>query len=79
VNEMIERVSQAIRLSVSGHVRKEAADAMARAAIEAMRVPTEAMWRAGSDSIDTDMRLNHAYAIEAQNTWRAMIDAALAK
>lgn len=56
-------------------------DIMANAVLAAMRTPTEAMVNAGSDSIDGFERLEnrpHAYAIEAQGTWKAMIDAAIA-
>lgn len=70
MSEMIERVAEAIM----GAVFNKAMDAdprsrmMARAAIEAMHEPTEAMAIAGKEN-------NFGYY--PNEAWRAMIDAAL--
>lgn len=68
MNEMIERVAKAIGKTVyetdRGGLTGWDANAVARAAIEAMREPTEAMLEAASGSI-------------ARWAWPAMIDAAL--
>lgn len=78
---MVERLAKVLAdtLDANGEVIIMDCRMLARTALQAMREPTEAMWRAGADSIDGYMRLEHphAYAIEAKGTWQAMIDAAL--
>jgi len=66
-DDMIERVARAIAEQNHGSTWDEWIDE-ARAAIEAMREPTEAMINAG-DRTDHD--------VEATMVWRAMIDEAL--
>jgi hypothetical protein len=76
-NEMIERVMMAIQLAAP-YIRKELAEQAARAAIAAMREPTEGMRHAGGAVItsypngpsDVDKSV-------AAVTFEAMIDAAL--
>ena len=82
MSEMIEKVARAMCLSRKPnhpslndddrwwktHGSREAYLGLARAAIEAMREPTEAMLAAGR-------RNNHP---RDEETWRTMIDAALA-
>lgn len=48
---------------------------MARAAIAAMREPTEEMFRAAEEVVDPDDRFSFSFA----ECWRAMIDAVLAE
>ena len=74
-SEMVERVAKAIRAVVAthddwdsiGYGAREMYRRDARAAIEAMRTPTPDMCSAGEGYNYPD------------NTWEAMIDAALAK
>lgn len=54
---------------------KEQFRAQARAAIEAMKEPTEAMSKAAYEADGTSMMLAIAY----EDVWREMIDAALAE
>ena len=86
MSEMIEKVARAIAAedihlaaAFSGvgsvnaqHYERKIAFQMARAAIEAMREPTEAMIDKGAVA-EGDGNL----AVEAQNIWQAMIDGAL--
>lgn len=69
---MVERVMRALA-EAQGFAHEDAA----KAAIEAMREPTEAMWRVGSDVLCETALDEHAFAIQAQKVFRAMIDAAL--
>lgn len=75
MNEMIERVakaiSQASMTSPDGpyHICEDGYLHLARAAIEAMREPTEAMTLEGQ--VDP-------FPISAEEAWTAMVDAALA-
>lgn len=77
---MIERVARAIDIKqMEGHGVYE----IARAAIEAMREPTEAMLRAGGDEpylATSGSPLVFAEVrdvVAPENIWQAMIDAAL--
>lgn len=90
MSEMVERVAAALRrYDVSGTVSR----VLARAAIEAMREPSEAILRAGYEAQHPKPG-SHAYGFETWATWeqacqiegwveekaaefRAMIDAAL--
>lgn len=96
--EMVERVARAITLAagvpktwseeeVARHVAQYAEHDMrvARAAIEAMRVPTEEMQDAGGQAGEWTDRLSsdddkadQERAHFALNVWQAMIDEALA-
>ena len=71
MSEMIERVARAFTglHIVTGEGSIVPAEAVARAAIEAMREPTEAMHDAGSQ----DLEFRH----QIYGVWEAMIDAAL--
>lgn len=78
---MIERVASQIERLIDERpmvdapqvvIRKIMAQKIARAAIEEMRVPTEAMVDAGWDADGYDR-----YAATKDDTYRAMIDAAL--
>jgi hypothetical protein len=77
---MIERLAEAMRLRAieRGHpIHPVMAHHLAAAAIEAMREPTEDMYRAVDDSeelIASDGRLNPHLAV---NAWKLMIDTAL--
>lgn len=79
MNEMIERVARAICLADTGLPEGETADARewyrcaARAAIEAMREPTDAMLAEGGVAMSFA-----SHPSDANRSWRAMIDAALA-
>ncbi len=87
MNEMVERVAEAMWLEDTQDVKWEFAQrnyapgyrVRARAAIAAMREPTEAMVRAG-DLAQTEARgpkLGAQVAMASSVPWRAMIDAAL--
>ncbi len=73
--DMIDRVAMAIQAAMSAHVANWASDyeldALARAAIEAMREPTAAMVIASWHYPSGDFWLNK------KKTWDAIIDAAL--
>ena len=69
MNDMVERVARAIIREFPGDCAWGDAVAMARAAIAAMREPTEAIRDAAGKLISTQ----HLQA----DIWRAMIDAAL--
>lgn len=90
MSEMVERVAQAIALASNGGTwddwyndeQREFHRKRARAAIEAMREPTEDMWKAG-------LATGHVGGIgdngglepndfDPEEVWPAMIDAALA-
>ena len=75
MSEMVERVARAIISSASSYAGYEANsdywDSLARAAIEAMREPTEAMVNAAPDLRGVDFY--------PTDVWRAMIEAALKK
>jgi hypothetical protein len=68
---MLERVAKAI--SCDGFV-DDGDRRAARAAVEAMREPTEAMCKAGAHSMDRDYGDD---SITADEMWSAMIDAIL--
>lgn len=74
MSEMVERVARAIEqhLMLSEYRREEARNA-ARAAIKAMREPTEAMKADACVPMRVAMSLPEQHA----DTWREMIDAAL--
>ena len=69
---MVERVKRALEPYLHDMITLEAREAAARAAIEAMREPTEAMVKAG---IDFDR--GHCSTERLVGILRAMIDAAL--
>ena len=73
--DMVERVAEAIDAAMSDAAgfERERAIAGARAAIEAMREPTEEMAIAGAIGIGGHM----PSPLDAADAWRAMIDAAL--
>lgn len=83
-DSMVERVARAIEpyypLSCTEDwlkdVRRGWCETVARAAIAAMREPTEAMLWAGSESIDTCTKLDPC-GKAAKHCWSDMIDAAL--
>jgi len=88
MSEMIERVARAIAAdNVRGNSNWQDWLVEARAAIEAMREPTEKMWDAGAaDLYGVSREKAIEYAKEdkfesdgrkADEIWRAMIDAAL--
>jgi len=76
--EMVERVARAMDLAIQADhdygMDVEALTIMARAAIEAMREPTDEMRAAAIQDIDDDP----GYGMhEVMGAWRAMISAAL--
>lgn len=74
---MLERVARAIYENVSaGADDMESCIIAARAAIEAMRVPTEAMVDAGEGQV-AELRNETSTSYTAAETYRAMIDTAL--
>jgi hypothetical protein len=83
---MIERVALAISASVPNDtfakdVGMSELSAMARAAIAAMREPTEAMISAGDQRLSDCWSLEHGEGFDEDPpmpVWQAMIDAALA-
>lgn len=84
-NEMIERVAKAIRdtnANTVGLTFTELSEAMARAAIEAMRDPINPMLHAAAKAMSPDFRPTLDYVSTKQKhriRYRAMIDAALGK
>ena len=94
MNEMIERVTAAIEAAIWAGLDPDTpdSDALARAAIEAMREPTEAMMKAarnteGMKAVDNALvgAMIHGFTIPGnkksplEQAWQAMIDAALKK
>jgi hypothetical protein len=83
MSEMIERVGQAIHggdCAVGLEFKIEDAREIARAAIEAMREPTEAMAKHGYEDASHTLEgmLGYpSYEESCANIYRAMIDAAL--
>lgn len=88
----LERAAQAIRITLhlATNSEREAADRAARAALEAMREPSEAMVLAGAGYQFAPTGLAELYgddfdpvarreAMLATERWQAMIDAALAE
>ncbi|MEK1908155.1 MAG: hypothetical protein AAAB13_20475 [Pseudomonas sp.] len=90
MNDMVTRVAKAL----AGHVHKNGDygmtgedayeerpsdfDSMARAAIEAMRIPTKAMLDAVSEEEERRGYVASAYeSMDAEAAWPVMIDAAL--
>lgn len=75
MSEMVERVAKAIRVANSGEYTSQAqAEMMARAAIKAMREPTDAMRNAFSDDFTEWL---HENIPDEMHLYKAMIDAAL--
>ena len=70
MSEMVERVAKAIKRGIADDL--PSAD-IARAAIEAMREPTEAMLHAGYDGLGREA----AQYTGPEDVWPRMIDAAL--
>lgn len=84
MSEIVDRVAQSLCLGMYGHTQysklhadsKEELRISARAAIEAMREPTEAMVRAaGGPCVNLERADNPLY--EPQLVWEDMIDEAL--
>jgi len=72
MSEMVERVARALSGWLHGSPSWESCFPMARAAIEAMREPTEAMvWAGRADHLTVDGEE------WSKPIWQAMIDAAL--
>jgi len=73
--DMIERVTKAIfdEMDLMDGLDMPSAQRYARAAIEAMREPTEAMLKASDSIMGGGFQNSHSDA----ETWDAMIDAAL--
>lgn len=71
MSEIVERVAESLRASMPGLVNPEAWpwETLARAAIEAMREPTQEIINAGSDYMPG--------AGYSEGAWRAMIDECL--
>lgn len=81
MSEMVERVGEALRVKLiewydGGIGFEDGGIMLARAAIEAMREPTDGMMKAGFSEIEY---LNATWVDEydAMECWQAMIDAAL--
>lgn len=83
--EMIERVARALAMADGMHPQAASNDAdeqpawtlyvgMAKAAIESLREPTEAMVEASAAIYGDNYLYRHRYS---KDQWRAMIDAAL--
>lgn len=70
MSKMVERVALTLRTHFAGE-KRPSWDSLARASIEAMREPTEAMDEACRTSTDD--------YVGGLVTWRLMIDAALGK
>jgi hypothetical protein len=75
MSEMVERVARAIETKLDGfgtghYLGHEDLQVIARAAIEAMREPTQFM-------LDDEAVWANSLGEDALNTWRSMIDAAL--
>jgi hypothetical protein len=68
-DSMIERVARALLVADRSAITPDYYQRMARAAIEAMREPTEAMLDAGVNFRERNAR--------TEQIWQAMIDAAL--
>jgi len=82
MGEVVERIALSIASADAEQMhwgRKimplEVARALARAALEALREPTEEMCQAGYDAMDA----NDKPCLNADVCWPAMIDAALAE
>lgn len=84
MSEMVERVARAIQASRGPKENWERADpatrdlwlADARAAIAAMREPTESMVVDGFEAMKGDWQSCRQAADDARSCWRKMIDAA---
>ncbi len=90
-NEMIERVARAIaeKLEACGALPKAAKTAQdpwavgpcmlaARAAIEAMREPTDAMSEAGANTpVGHAWRIGGEFIVDPDSIWEAMIEKAM--
>ena len=72
MSEMIERIATVMRAAYVTDINPHW-NGVARAVIEAMREPTEAMAVAGAEWVDDGMALKTS----AETVWQAMIDAAL--
>lgn len=84
MSEMVERVAARLKGFVAaemletGSVNPQRWEAMARAAIEAMREPTPKMLRLGGDAVYSECGTGTAIDDrQAKASWVAMIDAAL--
>lgn len=78
-SEMMERVAQVLRISLhlASAREREAAERAARAVLQAIREPTDAMV---SEAIAErhSAGVPEAWSLATANIWRTMIDAALA-
>lgn len=86
MSEMVERVRDAIEMAIHKAggfqlMSQQGGNSVARAAIKAMREPTEAMTKAGNIEIvtpgDEEDHLTDLDDEEAGQCWQAMIDEAL--
>jgi hypothetical protein len=78
MNEMIEKVARALSAAEDGNEENwRSFTPDARAAISAMREPTEAMANAGGLAINADEDVLAVTAQEARQAFTAMLDAAL--
>ena len=81
MSEMIERVARALskaRSIVGAPQDPSPVDRyLARAAIAAMREPTEGMVKGGRNTADCDVNVFASYYSDTIAFWRRMIDAAL--
>lgn len=73
-SEMVRRVRAAIEDFLSDDLTVTTPDDVACMAVEAMREPTQQMIECGGDASNTRIGTWE----DAENIWRAMIDAALA-
>jgi hypothetical protein len=78
MNEMVKRVAEALRSEFEPYrvFDEGEAERLARAAIKAMRVPTEAMWNAPAKA---NSYVNGVLPTgeEAEAIWQAIVDEAL--
>lgn len=73
MNEMVERIARAIEAESNYVISQHHAKALARAAIAAMREPTDAMLDVACEqTLEPEI-----YRIDAVEQWQGMIDEAL--
>ena len=79
-DSMIERVARALLVADRSAITPDYYQRMARAAIEAMREPTEAVQRTGLLALDQELKwCGMDCNCDQMNVWQAMIDAALSE
>lgn len=76
MSEMVERVAKAIGAEIPINAAPDVWIGVARAAIEAMWEPTEAMVIAGAETIDERLPNDQAFR-QIRHIWPDMIDEAL--